>query len=151
MTVSVSAVVARKQDRIFFSSFAVAAAISVFIGFAPTFYLKPYFSTPPLTPLLIVHGLVFSTWIVLFAIQTLLVATHRTPVHRRLGWFGAALALSMLIVGTLTGIVRAKVGEPPPGIPILAFLTVPLGDMFVFGCWLVRPSIPAGALTHTNG
>ena len=124
----------RPPDRLFFSSFAVLAAVSVFIGFAPTFYLKPLFSTRPLTPLLVVHGLVFSTWIVLFGVQTLLVATHRTPVHRRLGWFGAGLALTMLIVGVSTGIVRAKVGEAPPNVPNLAFLTVPLGDMFVFGC-----------------
>src|SRR5262245_8951221 len=103
----------RSTDRVFFSAFALAAAISVFIGFAPTFYLKPFFSTRPLTPLLVVHGVVFSTWIVLFGVQTLLVATHRTPVHRRLGWFGAGLALTMSIVGALTGIVRAKVGEPP--------------------------------------
>jgi hypothetical protein len=133
---TVSAVVARKPDRVFFTGMAVAAAASVFLGFARTFYLKPYFVTPapPLTPLLITHGVVFTSWIVLFVAQTVLVATHRTAVHRRLGWAGAVLALLMVIVGALTGIVRAKVAETPSTLPQLAFLTVPLGDVFVFGC-----------------
>ena len=123
-------------DRLFFTSMALAAAVSVFLGFARSFYLKPYFPTvgPSLTPLLITHGLIFSSWIVLFVAQTVLVATRRTSVHRRLGWAGAGLAALMVVVGALTGIMRAKVGETPPGTPQLAFLTVPLGDVFVFGC-----------------
>ncbi len=124
-------------DRLFFTGMAVAAAASVFLGFARSFYLKPYFPAvgPALTPLLVLHGVIFSSWIVLFVTQTVLVATHRTPVHRRLGWVGAALAAMVVIVGALTGIVRSKVAETPPGgLPQLAFLTVPLGDVFVFGC-----------------
>jgi hypothetical protein len=78
--------------------------------------------------------MVFSAWIVLLVAQTFLIATHRTTVHRRLGWAGAALAALMVIVGALTGIVRAKLVEAPAGLPPLAFLTIPLGDVFVFGC-----------------
>src|SRR5262249_47247469 len=120
----------------FFTGMAVAAAVSVFIGFARTFYLKPYLhsSAPPLTPLLILHGVLFTSWIVVFVAQTMLVAAHRTFVHRQLGWVGAALAALMVVVGAVTGIVRAKVAETPPGLPQLSFLTVPLGDVFVFGC-----------------
>jgi len=132
----VSTIVVRKPDRVFFTGMAIAAAASVFLGFARSFYLKPYFaaSAPPLTPLLITHGLIFTSWIVLFVAQTVLVATHRTSVHRRLGWAGVALAVLMVVVGTLTGIVRAKVADTPATLPKLAFLTVPLGDMFVFSC-----------------
>ena len=123
-------------DRLFFTGMAMAAAASVFLGFARSFYLKPYFPEvgPALTPLLVLHGVIFSSWIVLFVAQTALVATKRTSVHRRLGWVGAGLAALMVVVGALTGIVRAKVAETPPGLPQLAFLTVPLGDVFVFGC-----------------
>jgi hypothetical protein len=123
-------------ERLFFTGMAVAAAVSVFLGFARSFYLKPYFPTvgPTLTPLLVAHGLIFSSWIALFVTQTVLVATRRTSVHRRLGWVGAGLAALMVVVGTLTGIVRAKIGDTPAGAPQLAFLTVPLGDVFVFGC-----------------
>jgi hypothetical protein len=137
-----TAAVARLQDRIFFTGMAVTAAASVFLGFARTFYLKPYFPGigPSLTPLLVFHGLIFTSWIVLFVVQTVLVAAHRTSVHRGLGWVGAALAALMVIVGALTGIIRARVGETPATLPQLAFLTVPLGDVFVFGC-LVGASV----------
>jgi hypothetical protein len=40
----------------------------------------------------------------------------------------------MVIVGTITGIVRAKTVVPPPGFSSgLTFLTIPLGDVLVFG------------------
>src|SRR3712207_7227817 len=79
------------------------------------------------------HGLIFSSWIVLLLAQTLLVAAKRTAVHRRLGWAGAGLAALMILVGTFTAVVRAKIVEVPPGSASpLIFLTIPLGDMLVF-------------------
>jgi hypothetical protein len=46
---------------------------------------------------------------------------------------GAALAVLMVVVGTVTAISRAKLVEVPPGAPSpLVFLTIPLGDMLVF-------------------
>ncbi|HEX8285016.1 MAG TPA: hypothetical protein VF588_16765 [Pyrinomonadaceae bacterium] len=43
----------------------------------------------------------------------------------------------MVVVGSLTAVVRAKIAEVPPGAPDpLVFLTIPLGDMLVFATWL---------------
>ena len=109
----------------------VAAAAIALVGFARTFYLKTLFGTPPLTPLVHLHGLVMTTWVALFVGQTWLVASHRTQVHRRLGLFGAGWALLVLVVGTTTGIEAARLGHTP-GPPPLKFLVVPLGDMVVF-------------------
>lgn len=39
----------------------------------------------------------------------------------------------MILVGTVTAIVRAKGPSPIPGVNPLSFLTIPLGDMLVFG------------------
>jgi len=122
----------RQRERLFFSGMAVAIAITVFAGFAPSYYLKSYFGRPPLPPLLHLHGIIFSSWLVLFVTQTALVAANRTRVHRRLGISGAAIVVLMVIVGTVTAIIRAKQGAAPTGIPPLAFLTVPLADMLVF-------------------
>jgi len=129
-----TASVNRRRERLFYTGMSAAFLLLVFAGFARSYYLKPYFGTPPaLTPLLHLHGLLFSSWIVLLLAQTTLVAAKRTPLHRRLGWVGAGLAVLMIVVGTTTGIVRAKLVEPPPGSPSpLAFLTIPLGDMLVF-------------------
>jgi len=77
---------------------------------------------------------VFTSWVLLFLAQTTLVATGRTDLHRRLGAGGAVLAALLLIVGTITAIMRVKGGRPSPipGVPPLSFLAVPLFDMVVF-------------------
>ena len=51
----------------------------------------------------------------------------------RLGIAGGVLASLMIIVGTVTAIVRAKGPSPIPGVNPLSFLTIPLGDLLVFG------------------
>ena len=122
----------RRREHLFYSAMAVAIVITVFAGFAPSYYLKSYFGRPPLSPMLHLHGIVFSSWLILFIIQTSLVAANRTRIHRRLGIAGAVIAVLMVVIGTATAIIRAKQGAAPPGIPPLAFLTVPLFDMLVF-------------------
>ena len=127
------AAASRRRERVFYTGMAVAFLFIVFAGFARTYYLRPYFVTTPLQPLLHLHGVVFSAWIILLLVQTALVAAKRTPTHRRLGVAGGVLAALMVLVGTLTAIIRAKVVEVPPGSASpLVFLTIPLGDMLVF-------------------
>src|SRR5215212_2608778 len=108
-----AAFINRRRERVFYTGMAVAFLSVVFAGFARTYYLRPYFGTTPLTPLLHLHGLIFSSWIVLLLAQTALVAVRRTGVHRRLGWLGAGLAVLMILVGSITAVVRAKIVEVP--------------------------------------
>jgi hypothetical protein len=126
-------IIGRRGERLFYTGMAVAIAATVFVGFARTYYLKSYFGTPSLTPLLHLHGIVFTSWVALFLTQTTLVAANRVDIHRRLGTAGAAIAALMILVGTATAIIRAKMVNASPGGPSpLAFLTIPLGDMLVF-------------------
>jgi len=122
----------RRRERIFYVGMAVAVVLTVFAGFAPTYFLRPLFTTAPLLPLLHLHGLIFTSWIVLFLIQTTLVAAHRTDIHRRLGIVGGVIATLMVVIGVSTAVIRASQGAAPPGVPALGFLVVPLGDMLVF-------------------
>ena len=96
----------RKRTTFYFGM-AVAMSIIVFIGFGPSFYLNAYFAKavniPPVSiwpTLLLVHGLVFSGWMVLLMVQTGLVVKAQIRWHRRTGLVGAALAASMVAVGT---------------------------------------------------
>lgn len=130
-------VLAKRSERIFYTGMAVAFLVTVFAGFSRTFYLRPYFQTQSLIPLLIVHGMVFSSWIALLLVQTTLVATKRTRTHMRLGIAGGVLATLMIIIGTVTAIIRAKGPSPVPGVNSLSFLTIPLGDMLVFAILIV--------------
>src|SRR6185503_12248528 len=127
------AIARRRRERWFYLGMSAALVITVFAGFAPTYYLRPYFTASPLIPLLHLHGLVFSSWLVLFVIQTSLVAAHRTDIHRRLGIVGGVIAVLMIVIGFTTALIRAKQGATPvPDVSPLSFLVVPIGDMTVF-------------------
>ena len=59
-------IISKRRERLFYTGMAVAFMITVFAGFAPTYFLRPYFDARPLLPLLHLHGFVFTSWIVLF-------------------------------------------------------------------------------------
>ncbi|HYT67278.1 MAG TPA: hypothetical protein VEL51_12710 [Vicinamibacterales bacterium] len=126
-------------DRAFYSSMAILMALIVMAGFAPTYYLRGYFGAPKtfsgatsLTPLMQLHGALFTGWLILFIVQTSLVAARRVAVHRRLGLGGVALAAVMIVVGLRTAIAGAARGGAPAGIDPLAFLAIPVFDMIMF-------------------
>ncbi len=120
------------KDRRLYIWAAALIPIIVLAGFARTYYLKGFFGNPPLPGLLVhLHGLVMTSWVVLFITQVSLVATGRTRAHRRLGIFGAILAAVIVVVGIMTAIAAAARGASP-GPPPLQFLVIPLGDMMVF-------------------
>ena len=122
-----------RADRRFFTAMAIVAAITVFAGFAPTYFLKSAFGAPTLSPLVHIHGLLFTSWILLFVTQTSLVAVRRTDVHRRLGILGGVLASAMVVIGLMTAVAAARRGASPPGgVPPLQFLVIPFGDILVF-------------------
>ena len=124
------AVVPRR--RRFYTGMALAIALTVFAGFAPTYYLRPWFQSTPLGGLVHLHGLVFTGWVLLFLVQSTLIAAGRTALHRRLGVAGAVLAVLLVVVGTMTAIAGASRAAGPPGVPPLVFLAVPFFDMVVF-------------------
>lgn len=127
------------RDRRFYTGMALAILLTVFVGFAPSFYLKALFGAPGvsgapiLSPLMHVHGLVFTTWIVLFLVQTRLVAGRRLALHRRLGYGAAGLAVVMIVLGIQAAVDAARRGATPPGgPPPLVFMIVPFADMVIF-------------------
>jgi hypothetical protein len=133
MAVSSAAIRTKRRTRRFYVGMALAIVVTVFAGFSRSYFLKAHFATPELSLLLHVHGLVFTSWVLFFLSQTILVAASRTYLHRRLGVAGAVLAALVLIMGTTTAILRVKGGSAPiPGVSPLSFLAVPLFDMVVF-------------------
>ena len=133
-----------RRDRRFFTGMAVAAMLTVLAGFAPSYYLKTVLGRPgisgmqTLSPLLHLHGLVFTTWIVLFLVQTRLVATRRIALHRRLGVAAVVVAALMVVVGFAAAVDAARRGSTPPGgPPPLVFLAVPMADLAIFSTLVV--------------
>jgi hypothetical protein len=92
----------RRFERRFYLGASVAFLALVFWTFARTFYLKPFFKTPSLSPLLHIHGAVMTGWVVLLVVQSSLIVAHRVQWHRRLGVFGVVWAALVVILGSTT-------------------------------------------------
>jgi hypothetical protein len=126
---------ARGREHLFFGGMAIALTLTVFAGFAPTYYLHgPLHSAFPLTTALKWHGGAFTTWMLLLVAQTSLVAANRTDLHRRLGVAGAVLAVIMVGLGAYVAISRTAAGltTAPPGMSPYVLLAVALMTIVVF-------------------
>jgi len=122
-----------RSDSIFFPAMAIAYALTVFVGFARTYFLASYFQAPPLSELRIVHGLIFTTWIALLITQTSLVAANRRDIHRKLGILGVGLAMAMIVVGPMLAVVALRSGHAPHGAPSpIAFFAIPIFAIATF-------------------
>jgi len=129
---------AGRETRVFHAAMAVAFLLTAIAGFAPTYFLRGVSQVHrgPLSPLLHVHGMVFTSWLVLLVVQTSLVARHRVDWHRRLGIFGAALAAAMVPLGVMVSIAGARHGLATKEPEALSFLIFPLGQMLLFGAFV---------------
>src|SRR5262249_27728011 len=134
--------------RLFYPAAAIAIVVTVVVGFAPTYYLKGYFRGRPLSPLHHLHGLVFTSWVVLFCAQVALVARGRVDIHRRLGAAGAVLGAFVVAVGFTIAIVTGRRSFAAGNAGAVPFLAIPFGDMIVFGAlagaglwWRRRPDV----------
>lgn len=132
----------RTGNRLYAWGAAVALLI-ILAGFGRTFYLRGVFGGPALSALLLVHGVVMTSWFVVFIAQVGLVGAGWVRAHRRLGTIGLAVAILVVIMGTATAIDAGRRGSSPAeGIGPLMFMAIPLFDMPMFailagsGLWM---------------
>lgn len=124
---------APRSARWFYVGISVAVLGTIGAGFGPSFYVRPA-TTTALAPRVVAHGILFSGWVLLFLVQTALVASGQTKVHRRLGVAAAGLAVIMLVTAPSMAVALARRGLPP-GQP-LEFLLVILTDLLLFGVFV---------------
>jgi len=116
-----------------FQAIAVAAlAVAVVVGFAKTYYLKFLFDAPPLTQAARLHGIIATVWIALHYTQARLIEAHRVALHKRLGIFGACVAMVLAVQAIHLAIGSVAAGRAPAGRNPLQFLSVPLGTTAMF-------------------
>ncbi|MGE3468091.1 MAG: hypothetical protein AB7J13_14315 [Pyrinomonadaceae bacterium] len=117
----------------FFLTAAVLFPLVTIIGFAPSYYFKTLFDTPPLPTVLVhAHGALMSLWIILFSVQAYLISSKRVRWHITLGTLGVALALAVIVIGVMTGYASFARGASFPGYTPTEFFIVPIGDMVTF-------------------
>jgi hypothetical protein len=132
-TIAAAGAPGRRSERRFYGAMAALVVAAVFVGFGPTYYLRPLLGPPrPLSRVLHVHGFVFSVWVLLFVAQAVLVSVRRVDLHRKLGVLGAAWAALMVPVGVAAALHVAALATGPAAIEARRFLAVQAFDLGVF-------------------
>jgi hypothetical protein len=131
-----SALAAPRHEHLFFSGMALLLLTTVFVGFAPTYYLAGIVPAPEPGRLNLPSGIVrvqavvATLWMLLFAAQVSLAALHRVHLHRRLGGFGFLLACAMVVTGFMAG-PDTLMRNVPPGLAELLFIVnLTMGALF---------------------
>jgi hypothetical protein len=119
----------RQPSRWFYASMAVAIFLAEFVGFSHS-QRERSAAGLTLNPMAVLHASLFSSWIVLFLVQTLLVPTGHSRLHRRIGVAAAVLAGIMVITALPLAVDLARRGQPPGD--SLAFLFLILLDVVGF-------------------
>lgn len=86
----------------FYLVMTLVMAFLVFAGFGMTYWFPlATGSFPPAPPVVHLHGLVFSSWMILLVVQAALVNRRNLTLHRSLGTWGIAHATAVLLTGAL--------------------------------------------------
>jgi len=101
----------RQAERLFYVLAAGAVASVSAVGFR-SFYLQGKgFGGNPLTeqivPLILVHALAMSCWVILFCVQSALILAGNRRLHMMLGSLGALLAVAIVFLGSAMAILSA--------------------------------------------
>jgi hypothetical protein len=103
-------------------------------GFSSTVNANLLHAKQPRPFLLWFHAAAFSAWIALFVVQSALVRVRKVSVHRRLGWFGAALAATMVVSGLIMSVVMLRFEMTVLHRKnVASFLAILWCDMIIFG------------------
>ena len=118
----------------FYITMAAIFAIIAFSAFAPTYWLRLPSGSFRGSPMLHLHGLLYSLWTLFFLSQAVLVANGRLRNHKAWGLGGISLATAMVFVGLAVAIAglerRLGLGY---GDAARAFAIAPVTSAFLFG------------------
>ena len=115
-----------KSDRYFYP-------IASFIILVLTFSVgQPL--TPQIATLVIVHGIAITGWIVLFLVQSLLIASNNRRLHMKLGWSAVGLAIIIAVTSIPVAILGARLSPDfnIVGFPRSQFLLIHFADVLAF-------------------
>ena len=139
----------RPERSRFFVRMAAACVFVAFAGFAPTYWLQLPAGTFVGSPLLHLHGLLFSGWTIYLLLQTILAARGRIARHRSWGLLGVSLATAMVLVGfavanaVLSARLAAGFGDRARAFHIASVSMITLFGLFVAAAivFVRRPEI----------
>jgi uncharacterized membrane protein YozB (DUF420 family) len=119
-------------DRYFYFGMSLLVAAVVVFGFSHTIgdnLLHPDTPRPWILP---IHAAVFSSWVVLFILQSALVRVSKVALHRRLGVFAATIGSVLPFLGLTTALVMQHWHDAQRDGASSTGLSLPLNDMLTF-------------------
>lgn len=123
----------KSAERRFFGIFLTFLAAAVVVGFAPSFFARgivpPYAPLRPLRAIVVVHGLLAASWMLLFPLQAWLISAGKRALHMRLGKIGFAIA-STMVASTYLLAIHLYHEPAPPGLSPALNVVLPLTDFF---------------------
>ena len=133
----------RTLERVFFSGMAVLLCVCVFIGFSPTYFQAGMLRAPLPSPILHVHGAIFTLWMLLFLVQVALVSAHRIKWHRSLGTVAFCLPPVMIVLGVIAALDALHRGVQIGGLdPAVSFAIPTIGiavfTVVIYASWKAR-------------
>jgi hypothetical protein len=124
-----------RPERNFFVGMALLCLVISAAGFSRTFYLSPWYGTKVLTPIMQLHGVVMTAWVLFFLWQTALARTARVDLHRRWGMVGLLLAGAVGATSLAAVMATLGAGRLDHSVPVAVFLVFPVGLSLMF--WLL--------------
>jgi hypothetical protein len=119
-------------NRRFYFLMSLMVAALVGVGFGPTISARLIHPSIPRLLILYVHVTVFTGWVILFIVQTMLISRRNVTIHRKLGWLGAALGVLIPLLGSATAVAMGRMDLHPTNAQA-AFLMISFYDMAAFG------------------
>jgi hypothetical protein len=117
-----------------FSYFILALIIAtvVIAGFSQTFNARLLHPPSPRPPIILFHAAVFTSWVILFMVQTALIGSDNVKLHRKVGMLGILLGVTLPIVGVAAGIVSIRAYTRPGHADPAPFFALFLNDMIEY-------------------
>ena len=133
MATAITATTVAPRRRPLYIGLSLLMGLIAGVGFWPRYFGPLVQGTLVQPPVIHVHAIVFTGWLVLFFTQAVLAATGQVRWHSRLGKVGIAYGVVLIGVGLYTGVVRSSV--LPLGGPAEGLLFVSLADMVLFSAF----------------
>jgi hypothetical protein len=133
----------RTVERVFYSSMAILLCVCVFIGFAPTYFQGGMMRAQLPSPVLHVHGAVFTLWMVLFVVQIAFISARRVKWHRSFGTVAFCLPPIMIVLGVIAAIDAlhrgVKIGPLDPFVSVaIPLLGITGFTVVIYASWRAR-------------
>jgi hypothetical protein len=133
----------RTLERAFFGGMAILLCIIVFIGFSPTYFGAGMLRAPLPSPILHVHGAIFTLWMLIYLTQSALIPAGRVAWHRSLGTIAFCLPPIMIIIGVIAALDAlhrgVQIGPLDPAVSLaIPLLGIAWFTVVIFASWRDR-------------